>query len=477
MTQNSSTVYKGLKAILGSKRVEWTLPAQFKPERTTSAVLNIKNTHGILFQKTPGKFDLEQIHSRIKHTIKYGEDLSTLSTRDLRRSPWVLFFPANDSNNWLAKNQSFTNQYILWLKQRGQYKSVAALLKVFIKHYPSDMPTFDSWRSVLKELISDKSTSRIARLKKCCDFAGYLHLNGPEIFAEKLFKDETPIQAIEKAGVSGEILQSVFFKSSIKNYIKLVSQNIDNPALDLKRLKLHLSILENDDGRMIHAEMARELANQLLSPFISKNPSKATEDIIRMFLLKHLNDPRFYGNNWYGVNKEIRDVMHRWLISLTLEDFFKLLDKTAEKGHWLYRRAFWSAYLNKGVITDAWIALGKSASDLIKTKDHRLRYGNIVRGERKKSSIILKIRGMTIVEISHVGKCRIYLDSNKNTPELYKSEYKFHDLVPSTFNDNSNYGVAHGGSENGSWQLKIAEIIRKHTGISMNSKDYMPRRT
>jgi hypothetical protein len=45
-----------------------------------------------------------------------------------------------------------------------------------------------------------------------------------------------------------------------------------------------------------------------------------------------------------------------------LEDFFRVLDETAQDSHWKYRKAFWSAYLRRDVIVDAWATSARSTS-------------------------------------------------------------------------------------------------------------------
>jgi hypothetical protein len=46
------------------------------------------------------------------------------------------------------------------------------------------------------------------------------------------------------------------------------------------------------------------------------------------------------------------------LARASLDLFFKLIDEHALDAQWRYRHAFWLAYLEQGVIADAWLALG-----------------------------------------------------------------------------------------------------------------------
>ena len=55
--------------------------------------------------------------------------------------------------------------------------------------------------------------------------------------------------------------------------------------------------------------------------------------------------------------------MRRWLARASLDVFFKLIEEHALEAHWRYRQAFWLAYLQKGIISDAWLGSRKQIHD------------------------------------------------------------------------------------------------------------------
>jgi hypothetical protein len=92
------------------------------------------------------------------------------------------------------------------------------------------------------------------------------------------------------------------------------------------------------------------------------------------------------------------------------------------------------------------------------------------------SVLLLRIDKLTIVDWSHDGKCYIWRDGNRRAPVLWpnppKQLYTRDELRMGSDND----GVSHMASQNGSWQARIAEYIRRHTGINASAREYMPSR-
>ena len=63
-----------------------------------------------------------------------------------------------------------------------------------------------------------------------------------------------------------------------------------------------------------------------------------------------MKDPRLTQSGWTSVSPAAKDVMLRWMVSASLEDFFALIARRAQEDHWRYRKAFWSAYLKRDYI-------------------------------------------------------------------------------------------------------------------------------
>ena len=172
----------------------------------------------------------------------------------------------------------------------------------------------------------------------------------------------------------------------------------------------------------------------------------------------------------------------RWLVHTTLEDFFRVVRDGSRQDNdanrmWPYREAFWRAYLNKGVITDAWVVLGyaiaKNASAFL--EGQRNSYGKLDSGQGIKpfhAVLILRIGDLVITEWNHMGKYRLWHADNEHAPKFYCSTgaYSRADLTTSPDFDGS-----HMGANNGRWQGQLAAWIQEWTGVPLSYREYMPR--
>jgi hypothetical protein len=157
--------------------------------------------------------------------------------------------------------------------------------------------------------------------------------------------------------------------------------------------------------------------------------------------------------------------MLRWLVSATLEDFFRLLeyaakhDETAAR-HWKARKAFWSRYLRAGHIHDAWVALGSVTEVEARgfLSDESRMYAKLSGSGvmPNHSVIIMRVGSLTITEWSHVGKFRVWYADNRNPPRLHKRAYKRSTLVAHADQELSHFS---------GWQQKVADAIYQQTGL------------
>jgi hypothetical protein len=194
---------------------------------------------------------------------------------------------------------------------------------------------------------------------------------------------------------------------------------------------------------------------------------------LKELVLKYFGDPRVDLSGWYGVDEEARHIFQGWLVEKTMTDFFNLLSHVAQTQsdadrHWKYRKRFWNAYLNKGYIVEAWVALGPRAMEqapkFIKGTNH---YASLSGGEPKHSALLLNIGGIWITEWSHSGSYRVW-DNDSLAPKPYKKHYSRDDLIT-----NNDHEGAHHGNQTGGWQGRLSSLIHDLTGLKVTSKDYM----
>jgi hypothetical protein len=167
--------------------------------------------------------------------------------------------------------------------------------------------------------------------------------------------------------------------------------------------------------------------------------------------------------------------MIRWLAQATLEQFLKVVDRVAPKHPWDYRRAFWSAYIERRAVGNAWVAFGSSGTQIAKrladdSGDALMRrFATVTGGSSDHAVLLLRIGDLVVADWSHNGKLRIWRRSNPNAPELNKSSY-----VAAELRADPNFETVHLPPDG--WQSKTEAHIRKHTGIRLAEAEYMPRR-
>jgi hypothetical protein len=164
--------------------------------------------------------------------------------------------------------------------------------------------------------------------------------------------------------------------------------------------------------------------------------------------------------------------MLRWLVSASLEDFFALISRRAQENHWRYRKAFWSAYLKRGVIGHAWVILGWNAEGEARRqwRDAMPAHGRLTGADPDHSVLLLQIGTVIVVEFSHMGACRLWRQNDQHCPRFYQQEYP-----RAALRLNPGYELAHRGSASYAWQRELADTIRSETGIGITQADYQVR--
>ncbi|MEE4210899.1 MAG: EH signature domain-containing protein, partial [Parvularcula sp.] len=136
-----------------------------------------------------------------------------------------------------------------------------------------------------------------------------------------------------------------------------------------------LDLLESEERSHDNAAVARAL----LEPWIGERPPEEHRKRIAGFLVDAIGDPRLNPAKWEGIKarlteacgpdqaRAIIDVLRRWLTEAAMRTFFRAIAKTTNrKDQWRTREQFWLAYLDAGLVADAWPALGPRAKDQIR---------------------------------------------------------------------------------------------------------------
>ena len=478
------------KPSLKDSLTRWTgfpkVGSTFEPRKTRREADKVGKLFGDVQPRAPETYDLWVLHRRVVESWRRDRSLAQLASRDLRRLPWVLFYPRLEKGrtqqqgpiDWLGSEPGIVQQYGRWLSNRHRTRSVLILLHEFLRVYPADLQTFDDLRELLRNSIERSASPAPASLRRWyhrCQGFGLLEAGGAGVFVQKLMSAAgTPEDVLRQAGLDAGLARCGFLETGIRECLPHAELLLRNDRLDDAQLDRMLTLLECD-GRLRFDDRAMRLAvaTALLRPFAERHPDPATRERLQPFFLRHFGDPRLRSgkHKWSGVPHEIRRVVIRWLVERSLEQFFLLVKETALDQHWRYREAFWRALLP--LDPDIWFVLGPQAEDSLRKmneKNNDTETTAILRGAQGDQSVLLmRMPGVTIAEWSHNGACRFWLDGNPGVPALHKHTYFRYELMRK-----ANFLQRHDGSREGRWQDSIARWMRDNTGVEIERAEYLP---
>ncbi len=462
----------------------------FAPRLIRVAASEVVKQLGDVEMKEPEPYDQKELYQRVRESWRRDHTLERVSPRDLRRLPWVLFYPPADYNRthlqgttgWLGAQPGILREYGRWLSNGQRTGSVRALLHEFLRAYPVDLPTFDALRRLLRKTVEDHHSPlpSLGKWKQMCLDFGFLKESGDLLFVENLVSAQDAVDDIlDRGGLEAGLARCGFLKSGIRTYLPRAEPLLNQNRLDAVRLDRLLTLLECEGNlRFDDRAMRSEVATALLRPFVERPPEPTTKECLQPYFLRHFRDPRLGSgkHKWSGVPDEIRRVVIRWLVERALDQFFLLVKETALDRHWRYREAFWRAFHREGLIDDIWFVLGRHAKVTLRKmneKNDETETSADLRGAQGDQSVLLlRMPGVTIAEWSHNGSCRMWLDGNRNAPKMYQGKVYFGDDL----RRGSDFWQRHAGSEYGRWQDEIARWLHDNTGVEIDRAEYFPVR-
>jgi hypothetical protein len=227
-----------------------------------------------------------------------------------------------------------------------------------------------------------------------------------------------------------------------------------------------------------------EVARAIVMPFGDRIPGAADRDLILSFLVSRFGDPRVKRAGWIGMD-DVAEVLKRWLTEQSLRQFFDVVDRIAPDGAWKYRRAFWKAYHDAGLIQNAWVVFGPDgAAEVRRSFGRDVRFGIFKGGGRKQvqqghAVLLLDLGQCVVADWSYNGFCNIWPNSDPDRPkELNAVNYTSDEIRREVPIDRSELNLTrhdifgHGGSENYVWQNRVAGRLRELVGVRIPQSAY-----
>jgi hypothetical protein len=443
------------------------LPADFRPRRLEQAAREIARRFGDASGRQPSPDTLMQLHLRVFGAWRTTGKLDSLNRRDLRRIPWILFIFEKGPGGWLAGDENFSAEYEKWLRSQAPPSVVVALLRRFLWGYPKEDETREAWRVRLRGLLRKGRSARLDVWWRCCLDYCLLEQKGPNEFARKWSGATDMDGYLADAGFIGELASAEFLRLAVLAAVADFPVQ-DATNVDLKKL---IALVEGPSRALRFAGTEQTVAEALLVPFASRaHPGAERAGIITEVVLRHLGDPRLKaGNKWQGVDRRAQEVLRRWLVGMTLDQFFAILDSTAESHQWEPRKRFWYAYFRSRAFEDAWMVLGRQAEQILRrrTREGGIDHGRFMTGAPgalpSHSVLLLRIGGLTIADGSHSWKCRIWTDRTQQSFGFYQTTYD-----PSALKIGHNFEKVHLGD----WQRDVANFIAKETGVRVQRAEW-----
>lgn len=235
------------------------------------------------------------------------------------------------------------------------------------------------------------------------------------------------------------------------------------------------------DRTMAFPKAWPDFAGALFLPWQNEHPGKSHQTRVMDTAIRYAGDPRITPLRWKEVQDRFATVYStvlRWLTEASVKQFFDIVSQMLDgndSAMWEARRKFWTAYLDAGHITAAWVAFG-STGERYALQAARLSgdaslkmFGRLIPGSGRspqQCALLMHIGDMTIAEWSHNGKCRFWPRGSRGAPQLFRmnargnGDYSAYELMTAPLE------IAHMSG----WQTKFSKAIHDHTNVQMRFK-------
>jgi EH_Signature domain len=427
----------------------------------------------------PGDF-LAKLRQRLV-VVSRARQIAGLSRKELRYTPWLLW-------NGDPPAASLPGLLPLILDQA---RTSGATLRRLIQAYLRDFSSLASGISEAAACIRQQLTNTDLRLEHWRIAQDEVQLfdaeKGPASLATRLLDEKDPDSILSRYKLDDPMLATGGYMMAVEDAVRGATpvKLRDGGTVALERV---LKIIAPTENRLRFGSRRAETARAFLNAWFTGRgePVSALQEPVRRHLLHWLGDPRLRPQPWAAVGEQETALMRRWLARASLDLFFRLIDQHTSGVHWPYRRAFWFAYLEKGAIGDAWLALGTEAYNSARAvRELGGAYGRLL-GDSRQSALLLRLGPLVIGEFTHIGKVRAWLADHREAPDLGRQEYPKSELMRECLpfpenpyrrrgGNSRGTGLSHFQSREGYWQGSAAALIERHTGTRITALDWRPR--
>ncbi|WP_340671090.1 EH signature domain-containing protein [Bradyrhizobium ottawaense] len=420
--------------------------------------------------------DLNTVADRFVYQLARGQQPTA---GDWNKIIWCIW----STEPAIAKHDNALDAVLARVAEMRRKRPYRQLASVYLDEFAPDRPRLDRISNVLS------SFAPVAGEPWAGLSARYDMFNGSapiDQMARVALSKQMNVQAfLEGIGLSSSFASSGFAEAMHEAGLRILR------GAPIAKAPARLDIVRRwcvaPDNKLFFPILGKEMARALTLPFGNTIPAQGDRDLIAGFLVGRFGDPRIKRAAWIGLD-DVADILKRWLTEQSLRQFFDVVDRIAPDGAWKYRRKFWLAFHNHGLIRNAWVVFGEDgAAEARRAFGREAPFGVFNYGGRKPiqrgHAVLLLDFGQCIVaDWSYDGYCNIWPNNSQvRAPSLNLPTYSSDDVrrrVPAerTEQNLTRYDIfAHGGSENYVWQDRVAGRLHRLTGVRIQQSEYTVR--
>jgi hypothetical protein len=454
-----------LRAALSSVRLT-RLPALPQPTVMRLAQeLDAKETEGPLPEA-----NLDDV---ARGFVSSAERREPPSARDWKHVPWCLW----TTTPAVAENDVALALLLDRIASRLSRRLFRVLATVYLTQFGLHRPHIARVAAVLAARASDVD-DKWARLHEQCH--SFDLEEAPDRLATAALANRTnPVQHLKSLEIGGIAAGGGLAIEAMREGLHMIA---GTPTASVAtRIEVIRSFCVIPDNALVLPEAKPDVARGLVLPFKNVPLAITERDTLLDFINKLFKDPRIHPENWIGMN-DAEVVVRGWLTEQSLRQFFDVVDRVAPPHQWQYRRAFWTAVFEAGLIRSAWVVFDPAgAAVAMKAFGDAASFGRFTGGavQPGHSVLIMRIGNSVIADWSHNGRCNIWESANESgAPQLNMSLYRRSDVrkaLPGSMGElaSNRLGVyTHASAESGLWQRRVAKHLRTITGVLVPPEAY-----
>lgn len=422
-------------------------------------------------------------------------DLGRLALRHLRDAPWLLW----SEDEPLAGKDGLLDYLASQAIRRSGLRR--ALIQAWLLGFAEDGPGTREGGAMIRKLLAQSTDTRLDVWRRAQDrFRLFEPEHGPGYVALEILHASEPVpDVLAAAGLASAQLATRGYARAVHRQVAQLAGDalVTNGADALSRCEAFVTPPTDASSsrrslRFTDLPSMGLLADGLLAPWLTASRRPPPDELrrsVQSFLLDHLLDPRINPARWQSAKGETRDLIRRWLDEATFEAFFQLIEEYSPEEQFQYRKAFWSAYLERGLIDRLWIVLGRTIHHSARSvAELRGSFGRLRGAMGNNAVLMMRVGDVVLCEWSRIGKLRAWKADWRNCPRLDEREYTADQFRAASlsfpraylrYNGDSNHpgsadGLRHDMPERSYWQASAGELMRQITGVGLTPNEWMP---